>query len=607
MRFVIIDSGFECCQGENKFGISGITVDVKDGETVLREGFEDRVGHGTAITDVFTSNLKGDDDYEVFVVKVFMDNDVTTAEHLCSALEYINDAIDCELILISSGIRISESYSRMKSAVDKLVNKNVVVVSAFDNSGAMSYPAAFENVIGVDVSVLENCKKRGQFIVCENSPINIVCGEFSYRVKWINNRMNIIKGSSFDAAFIASIIAGEIRECGGRISYEHCLGILKKKAVDVVEYKETDEISGCGKRFMSGVSKAIVFPFNKEIHSLAKFESMLCVDIVDFYDVRQSGLVGMKICEAKKYINNERVIKDYNLINWEGDFDTVILGHTKKLGDLLNKNLAQWFVENCRKYQKKLYSFDDIEVLAEGKLNREACFVPKTEKSYIVSRNRGKQYVNGKPIVGVLGTSSQQGKYTLQLMLRNLFQKEGYKVAQIGTEPTGYLFGFDYVYPMGYNSAVYVDGYEAVSRLNLEMHKCEECNPDVIIVGGQSQSAPRINYNVNHYNLAQTEFLLGTQPDLVVLCINFHDDMDYIERTIKYIEGICRCKVIGCCLFPQKLVMENGVLRKSSQITEEEYMAYREEFFYRRGISVYRLERKEDIAELYDLIIERLS
>ncbi len=606
MKFVIIDSGCEYCQNEKKIDVCGITVDVKEGEIVLQEGFEDKIGHGTAVIDVFTSNLQYDD-YEIFVVKVFMEDNFTSSEHLCGALEYINENIECELILISSGIRINENYNRMKSTIDKLVDKNVVVVSAFDNSGAMSYPAAFDNVIGVDVSMLDNCRKRGQYIVCENSPINIVCGEFSYRVKWIHNKMNIIKGSSFDAAFIASVIAGEIIECGSKISFGHCVEMLKKKAIDVVEYEETLESSGCGKQFVSHVKKAIVFPFNKEIHSLAKFESMLCVDIVDFYDVRQSGLVGMKISEAKKYIDNEKVIKDYNHIDWEGDFDTVILGHTKKLGNLLNKNLTQWFLEKCREYRKKLYSFDEIDTLEKGKRDMEECFVPKVEKTYIVSRNRGKQYVNGKPIVGVFGTSSQQGKYTLQLMLRSLFQKDGYRVAQLGTEPTGYLFGFDFVYPMGYNSTVYVNGYEGVSRLNLEMHKCEEMNPDIIIVGGQSQSTPRINYNIGHYNLAQTEFLLGTQPDLVVLCINIHDNMDYIERTIKYIEGICRSKVVGCCLFPQKVIMENGVLRKNSQIAEEDYMMYKQDFLKKGGIPVYRLDCADDITELYRLIIDRLT
>jgi len=604
MRFVIIDSGLDCSNGEKNITVNGITIDVENGTTILREGFGDQFGHGTAVVDIFTSNLCSAD-YEVFMVKVFFDDYRTTSEHLCAALEYINDNIECELILVSAGIRVSENYNRMQAVIDRLVNKNVILLSAFDNNGAMSYPAAFDNVIGVDTAT--SFRKKEQYVVRENSPINVVGTDLSFRVRWINNKRNIVKGSSFAAAYIAALVANFIIESNKRISLNQCMDMLKNKAVHVECYEKDINSSENAKKFMSEVNKAIVFPFNKEIHSLAKFEKMLCMEIVDYYDIRQSGLVGMSVEEITKHINSDRIIKDYECIDWEGDFDTVVLGHTEQLSELLNKNLAQLIIEKCKMYKKRLYSFDDIEPIVRTELGNEEYFVPTVKYSGIVRKNSGKQYLNSKPVLGVFGTSSRQGKYTLQLMLREMFQHDGYRVSQIGTEPTGYLFGFDYVYPMGYNSSVYINKYEAVSRLNFEIHRCEKDDPDIFIIGCQSQTVPRINYNINYYNLSQTEFILGTQPDLVVLCVNVHDDISYVERTIKFLEGICRCKVVGCCLYPQKVEMKNGTLKRNRSISEDEYLNYSKMLREKVGCLLYRLDYKEDMIALYNSIIDRLT
>lgn len=46
------------------------------------------------------------------------------------------------------------------------------------------------------------------------------------------------------------------------------------------------------------------------------------------------------------------------------------------------------------------------------------------------------------PVLAVCGTSSKQGKFTLQLELRKRFCEMGYKVGQIGTEPNSLLLGW---------------------------------------------------------------------------------------------------------------------------------------------------------------------
>ena len=48
------------------------------------------------------------------------------------------------------------------------------------------------------------------------------------------------------------------------------------------------------------IKKAIVFPFNKEMHSLARFSDLLNFEILDFYDTKFSGNMGKGIRELQE-------------------------------------------------------------------------------------------------------------------------------------------------------------------------------------------------------------------------------------------------------------------------------------------------------------------
>ena len=60
--------------------------------------------------------------------------------------------------------------------------------------------------------------------------------------------------------------------------------------------------------------------------------------------------------------------------------------------------------------------------------------------------------------------------------------------------------------------------------------------------------------------LRQHEFILATEPDAILLCVNIFDDDGYIRNTIKYIESIIDSDVIGLVLFPLQREFRNGIL-----------------------------------------------
>ena len=103
----------------------------------------------------------------------------------------------------------------------------------------------------------------------------------------------------------------------------------------------------------------------------------------------------------------------------------------------------------------------------------------------------------------------------------------------IGTEPHSLLFGFDCVFPMGYNATIKLDNNEIVSYLNKEI----------------------------------------TNPDAVILCINYHDEVEYIRNTMYTLMGLTDTKVIALVMYPVTLVKDwNGVYGISKRkVTAEEY------------------------------------
>lgn len=96
----------------------------------------------------------------------------------------------------------------------------------------------------------------------------------------------------------------------------------------------------------------------------------------------------------------------------------------------------------------------------------EKIIYPYVDSSYVSLNRFGKLRKISKPVLSIMGKNSRQGKFTLQLQIRKKFLEEGYNIAQISTEPTGYLFGMDFSYPNGYNSSVFVNTYDTVNIIN---------------------------------------------------------------------------------------------------------------------------------------------
>lgn len=592
IKVVILDTGLDRNnQRFDGFYCDGASFSIKDNSIYKTQEFQDEVGHGTAISNIILNECK---DVVVFPIKVIGNEYFTEESVIIEALKYIYDQIDCQIINMSLGLNICTKSAEMEDIINKLANKGVVIVSAFNNDGSMSYPAMFKNVIGVDSCYDSVAVDYYEYI--ENSEINIRAYGGNQRVLWLSNQYKVVCGSSFATAHITAKIATFLsQEKDYRLVHQN----LKDSASKIVS---STKPRGLDVGFE--INKAIVFPYNKEIHSLVRFDDLLSFVLTGVYDVRESGNVGKKlISESSKEYEIHNVFK----INWNDDFDTIIVGHINVLEKKLGIDIKKYLLLKCRLHNKKMYSFDFLKDEHKGLLNQDELFFPYVNERMLPQNTFGKLYHIDKPVLGVFGTGSKQGKFTLQMKLRKKFAHNGYSVGHIGTEPSALLFGCDRVYPMGYENSVDLKGFDSVSLLNRYMFDVSRYS-ELIIVGSQANTVPPVMCNQCYFTTKQIEFLLGTQPDATILCINAHDDIDYISRTITFIESLVESKVIALVMFPLKLkegwAGVNGVMERVSQDEKEFVKQY---VMKKHKLPLFFLDDEEEIDKLYDICVSFFS
>ena len=586
INVVIIDSGVDL----NHPAFSKDTIvalSVNDAFSAI-----DEYGHGTAVYGI----IRKCPGIKIINIKIPNIENGVECSGLVQALRYVLEKVpEANIINLSLGVNIEENRE-LYDVCSALSQKGTIIVSAFDNANSISYPAAYENVIGV-VSGRE-CVKTSDFVVIHDDMVDIAAKGGIQRVCWANHSYMMISGNSFACAHVTFKVA-QFMQIGLR-NKEEILEAFARLTNGI--YNVCPQNTVLGRRIPFKIEKAILFPFNKEMHSLIRFANMLPFDIVDVYDVKYASTTGL---DTKRIIGDnvkELVIKNIDCLDIES-FDTIILGHTDRLQSLLNnKKEVMPLIKRLIAHNKSIYSFDDIRHLISID-SMTNIFCPYVDKNDMPSEHLGMLYQISKPVLSVFGTSSIQGKFTLQLILREIMQHRGYRIGQIGSEPSSLLFGMDYVYPMGYNSSVYLSTRDSVQYLNSLVNELAKQNVDLIITGSQSGSVPYEICNMSQINIENYSFLMGVNPDAIVLCVNPYDEIQYIRRSIEFLESSVDCKVIGLVVYPMSFADDwSGYFGKKTRINFEEFQRLRNllEFEFHR--KVFLLGEKEHMEQLVDLI-----
>lgn len=584
---VIIDSGVDL---NDEQGISGICISKLDEGFAYTEDISDTVGHGTIIYSIIKKQAPT---LDIFIIKLNEGVNDFDINLLIEALCYVKNNIQCKFINISLGVKVCDDLSELYNICHEIWVSGTVIVAAFDNEGCYSYPAAFDCVIGVDSK--NDLKSISEIDYVENSPINVFAKGSLQRLTIKGGRTLLVGGSSVSCAYILAMLASGLTE---KSDMEKALAYLKKKSRKI--YLDKNLGKGLTNKLFK-INNAVVFPFSKEAQAFVRFSDMISFGIKGYYDVRQSGKVGRKLSSYYDEVESNETIKDVEKVDFDG-IDTIILGHLDELNSVSNRDYRVELISKAIERKINIYSFDPLEQYSEI-LDASGIkyFFPSITSDNVPQNVFGKLYKISKPIVGIFGTSSQQGKFSLQLALKKELEAKEYNVGTIGTEPHSLLFDFDIVFPMGYNSTVYLQNQEVILYLNNAINNLCIKGKEIILASSQAQTIPYYCNNLLEFPSLQYHFALGIKPDVVVLCINYFDEIDYIQSTVYMLKGLTDATIIAFVMNPMTFSNEWSNLKR--KVTYEEFNQKAKILQEVFGIPVFLLG-EETVRELCQNIID---
>lgn len=555
-------------------------------------------GHGTAVVGILCKQAPH---AEITVGRVLDQHGMCTTELLVRMLEYIYENVECKILHLSLGVR--EDSGGLRTICRKIWEKGIIIVSAFDNAGAVSYPAAYNFVIGVEASA--RCRKYDDFVVIKNSMINIKAKGGVQRLAWKDNSYVISQGASFAAAYVSAYIFNRWNQTEG--FYYEILRDFTSVARYTYNLKKNDITKK--KQDLSFIHYASVFPYNKEIHAVFHFKSMLPFELKHIYDIKYSGNIGKEV-ESFDESGTLRIENIEEITNEKND--TLIIGHVEELEAALNYPIKKKILQLCLKKGLNVFMFDKREFDEFKELFQSAglCLACASSTYQTESLNKfGKLFSSLAPVLGVFGTTSKQGKYTLQMEMRRRLLRDGYSVEQIGTEPSAQLFNME-AYPFGYDadSEEVFTGMDKVEKLNALIHEMDLREPDIILVGSQSGTVPMLYDNIGQIPLAQLVFLLGTLPDGIILCVNFNEDISYIRRTVNTIQGLAESRIIAFAIYPK--YYKNGwqfANAHQSHATETQLQKFGKILETEFGVAAFPLSTKENYEQVYQHCIQQFQ
>jgi uncharacterized NAD-dependent epimerase/dehydratase family protein len=237
--------------------------------------------------------------------------------------------------------------------------------------------------------------------------------------------------------------------------------------------------------------------------------------------------------------------------------DTLVLGYVDLLGRIRKRDLLREYVQVALDEGCHVFCFQELDPTVYGDLydlaDQKELRIAYPHVSVDEMVRMGKRFKSlspvDVPVVSVMGTSSQQGKFTLQLALRRKLRQAGYRVGQLGTEHHACLLGMDAVFPMGYASPLKLPLQYYVPYLDYKMREiCERKNPDIILTGSQSGTIPYDVMEHSTHSMSSLAFLLGVKADVCILVVNSIDVEEYIRDTIDGIRAVCKAPTLALAM-----------------------------------------------------------
>lgn len=555
MRVALIDSGVD----RNKFPKIRITQYKVDKMQLENEEAFDIQGHGTNMLGIILTVSQSQPEILSYrpVVHDGQLSNFTLATAIYGAVE-----AECKLINISMGNDDLFDRECVDQACEFAYQKGVEIICAFSNTNDIIVPWASPYTL----KVIQGNGKSGAIQIKDylfNSNVISVDKQL-IRFSLPNGDKSFTMGHSAAAAFITGSILKLIEE--GLINWKENL-LNYKEGFSVYKKIETfreEPVKSVGD--LKQYKRAAVIPFSKETESMINFREYTNIDKfvvgVEFGSYRNK----VKLNISGKDLEIIHEVKQ--IVNYE--LDLIIIGYLHKLAYYYEDADYDRIIDLAIELKADIYTFLPLENKYKEKCSINNVRIYETvlyDKKFIHDVMYRVPFLlpPKKPILGVFGTSSKQGKYTLQMLIRNELDRLGIRYAFISTEHQAQFMGADVCFPYGYMAEKNIkisleDTINVLGRLIYEVEQLKR--PETFLVGGQSWLIPyNITKQTGIYNLA---FLEATKPDYAIVLVNPEvDHTQYIQDTINTLIAVFKVRVIALAFSDKETITKkNATYRK---------------------------------------------
>jgi subtilisin family serine protease len=201
IRVAVVDSGWDRTIADDRV-LPGVGfVDPEDDfATARNDDDQDVLGHGTACAGVILGVAP---DARIIPVKVFGKVLETSPGTLRAALLWAQEA-GVQVINVSLGTRLEGQLHPLYHACEMARRAGIIIVAAGHNANDWSYPAIFENVIGVSAARFDS---PYHFRYRPDEAMECEAWGVERPVLWVGGQRVVRHGTSFAAPNVAGIVA----------------------------------------------------------------------------------------------------------------------------------------------------------------------------------------------------------------------------------------------------------------------------------------------------------------------------------------------------------------------------------------------------------------
>ncbi|MBS1279588.1 S8 family serine peptidase [Clostridioides difficile] len=207
IKIAVIDTGVDINHEYLKDVIGGgISFEYDEKYIFTSDNYCDYNGHGTACVSTIKNEFRN---LEFFIVKIMDEYGKTNIQILEEALKYLLNT-DISIINLSLSVMNSNEVDDLYKICEELHKKGKIIVSSVANGYEETYPAIFDNVIGVKGFILED---ENTYWFNKNEKVQCIADDNPYLRCHINNSYKLFgKCNSQAAAKVTGIIANILSE-----------------------------------------------------------------------------------------------------------------------------------------------------------------------------------------------------------------------------------------------------------------------------------------------------------------------------------------------------------------------------------------------------------